>query len=396
MTTPNTATSHKNNTEFHTDQVLTIALAHFVHDIYTSFVAPLLPLILKKLSLNLTMAGSLPALMQFMGVLNPFIGYLDDRISLRYLVIFAPAISATLMSSMGLAPNYWSLAVIMILTGISVAAFHAPAPGMVARIAGQRVGRGMSFFMAGGELARTLGPLFVIWGVSFWGLEGIWRLMFIGWGVSLLLFWRLRNVSARRAKTVSLRQATPQMIRFFIPVGIIVFLRLFLSVSFTTYLPLYMTQHGLGMQAAGSSLAWIEGAGVIGTLLSGTLSDHLGRRKVLLFAFSASSLLALLFVQASDIWLVPLLLLIGFTALSTGPIFLALVQDHLPQNRSVGNGIYLSLSFGLRSLVIMLIGTGGDILGLTNAISVGAALSLLAIPGLFFLPKIPSVQEASS
>ena len=373
--------------EFKSDQVVTIALAHFVHDIYTSFVAPLLPLIVEKLSLSLSVAGTLPAMMQFMGLLNPFIGYLDDRISLRYLVIFAPAVSATLMSSMGLAQNYWSLAIIMVLTGINVAAFHAPSPPMVSRTSGRRVGLGMSLYMAGGELARAIGPLFAVWGVGMWGLEGIYRLRFIGWGMSLLLFLRLRNISGRREMPRSLRSATPEMLQLFIPLGIVVFLRLFLTVSLTTYLPIYMTQRGLSVQAAGRSLAWIEAAGVVGTLLSGTVSDRLGRRNVLLFTFGMSSLLALLFVQASGLWVIVLLLLIGLTALSTGPIFLALVQDHLPQNRAVGNGIYLSLSFGLRSLVMVLIGVGGDALGLSTALTVGAGVSLLAVPVEFFLPK---------
>ena len=44
--------------KFNTDQVLTIVGGHFIHDSYTSFVAPLLPLIIEKLSLTLTMAGS--------------------------------------------------------------------------------------------------------------------------------------------------------------------------------------------------------------------------------------------------------------------------------------------------------------------------------------------------
>ena len=35
---------------------------------------------------------------------------------------------------------------------ISIAAFHAPASAMIAKVAGQRVGTGMSIFMATGEL----------------------------------------------------------------------------------------------------------------------------------------------------------------------------------------------------------------------------------------------------
>jgi len=379
--------------EFKTDQVLTIVGGHFISDTYTAFVAPLLPLIIEKFSMTLTMAGSLTALMQLPGLLNPFIGYLADKISLRYFVIFAPAVTATLISALGIAPNFFTLAVIMLLTGVSVAAFHAPAPAMIGRISGKQVGKGMSFFMAGGELARTLGPLIAVWAVSLWGLDGIYRLVFVGWGSSLLLFWRLREVSGRGEKPGSLRNIAPKLISLFLPLTIIVFLRMFLAVSLSTYLPTYMTMEGYPLAVAGTFLAVLEFAGVGGALLSGTISDRLGRKRVLLVAFAASSLLTLLFLQASGFWVIPLLLGVGFTALSTGPLFLALVQDQVPNNRAVGNGLYLAISFVIRSLAALLVGAGGDLWGLDTAFLISATISLLAIPMLYFLPKSKAGAE---
>ena len=272
--TTQSAEIDKPTEEFNTDQVLTIVGGHFIHDTYTAFVAPLLPLIIEKLSLTLTMAGSLTALLQLPGLLNPFIGYLADKISLRYFVILAPAVTATLISAMGFAPNYVTLAIIMLLTGVSVAAFHAPAPAMIGRISGKQIGKGMSYFMAGGELARTVGPLIAVWAVSLWGLDGIYRLMFVGWASSFLLYWRLREVSGRTETSSSLRSIAPKLLTFFLPLTVIVFLRMFLSVSLTTYLPTYLTIFGYSISAAGIYLAILEFAGVGGALLSGTISDR--------------------------------------------------------------------------------------------------------------------------
>ena len=42
------------------------------------------------------------------------------------------------------------------LAGLSVAAFHATAPVAVAYLSGNRLGRGMGFFMVGGELGRRI------------------------------------------------------------------------------------------------------------------------------------------------------------------------------------------------------------------------------------------------
>ena len=387
MTTQVPPNEETTEDRFNTDQVVTIVGGHFIHDIYTAFVAPLLPLLIEKLSLTLTMVGTLTALIQLPGLLNPFIGYLADKVSLRYFVIFAPAITATLISALGFAPSYLILAIIMLLTGVSVAAFHAPAPAMIGRISGKQVGKGMSFFMAGGELARTAGPLIAVWAVSMWGLDGIYRLMFVGWASSLLLFWRLREVSGRGKKSGSLRSIAPKLLIFFLPLAIIVFLRMFLATSLSTYLPTYMTQEGYSLAAAGAFLALLEFAGVGGALLSGTISDRLGRKRVLFFAFAASSLLTLLFLQASGFWVIPLLLGVGFTALSTGPLFLALVQDQVPNNRAVGNGLYLAISFVIRSLASFLVGAGGDLWGLDVTFYWSALISILAIPMLYFLPR---------
>jgi len=371
---------------FQTEKAVTFAGAHFIHDTYTAFIAPILPLIMEKLSLSLTAVGSLTAFMQLPSLLNPFIGYLADKVSLRYFVIFAPAVTATLICTLGIAQSFLSLAIILFLTGISVAAFHAPAPAMVGRISGRRIGKGMSLFMAGGELGRTVGPLLVLWAVSIWTLDGLLRVAVIGWVASLILLWRLKDISGKPAKSAPFAQMVPKFKSLFLPLALIVFLRQFIQVSLTTYLPTFLTSEGDTIYVAGISLTILEIAGVIGALLSGTLSDRLGRKPLLVFAIAISSILTFFYLQV-DGWLrIPILLLTGFTALSTGPVFLALVQDNVPENRAVGNGIYLSISFLLRSLVLFLMGLGGDIFGLRISYYISIGLSLLAVPFIYFLP----------
>jgi FSR family fosmidomycin resistance protein-like MFS transporter len=383
-TLPLDATEDQNR--FQTGNVLTLLGAHFTHDTYTAFIAPLLPLIIDKLSLSLTMAGTLTAVHQLPAILNPFIGYLADKVSLRYFVIFAPAITATLISSLGFAPNFISLAVILFVAGISVAAFHAPAPAMVTRVSGRQIGKGMSLFMAGGELGRTLGPLLAVWAISLWTLDGFFRVVVLGWAATLVLLWRLKDVAGRTEKTGNLRGILPKMKTLYLPLAIILFLRQFLQVSLTTYLPTFLNQEGSSLVLAGVSLSILEIAGVVGALLSGTLSDRLGRKPMLAIAIVISSLLTLVFLHV-DGWLaIPTLLLLGFSALSTGPLFLALVQDHVPNNRAIGNGIYISISFLLRSIVLLLVGMVGDAYSLRTAYYLSAVLSILATPVVFFLP----------
>jgi FSR family fosmidomycin resistance protein-like MFS transporter len=136
-----------------------------------------------------------------------------------------------------------------------------------------------------------------------------------------------------------------------------------------------------------SALTILEGAGVVGALSTGTLSDTVGRKRVLLLLLIAAPLLMLAFLY-SPTWLgIPLLLLLGFTALSPTPVVLALVQDQFPNHRAVANGLFLTLSFLIRALAIGVVGTWADSLGLVTAFLISAGLALFSVPAVFFLPS---------
>jgi len=61
-------------TEFNSGQVFSISSGHLTNDTFTGFVPTLLPLLIEKLSLSLTAAGSLSAIAQIPSLINPFFG----------------------------------------------------------------------------------------------------------------------------------------------------------------------------------------------------------------------------------------------------------------------------------------------------------------------------------
>ncbi len=371
---------------FQTERVFTIVGGHFIHDIYTAFLAPLLPLIIERLSLSFTLAGVLTWALNLPAVLNPFIGYLADRLSVRYFVILAPAVSATLMSRLGLAPDYLTLFTLLLLVGVSIAAFHAPAPAMIGRMSGNQVGKGMSLFMAAGELGRTVGPLIAVWAVSTWTLSGFYRVMVIGWAASLLLYWRLRQIPARTEKPQQISGLMRAAKRLFIPLFIMVIFRDFLLTCLSVFLPTFLKTEGASLWAAGAALAIWEFAGVGGALASGILSDRIGRKPLLFAAIASSAVIMLLFLNVSTSLFVPTLLALGFTSLSTGPVTLAIVQDHFPDNRATANGLFLSVVFLIRPVSAAAVGLMGDHFGLRAAFTWSALIALLALPAIFWLP----------
>jgi len=370
-----------------TNKILSVSGGHFFHDLFTSFLPPLLPTLIENLSLSLTSAGILTTFSRLPSVFNPFFGYLADKVGARYFVIFAPAITATLMSLLGKANSFYSLASILFAAGLSSTIFHASSPGLIASSSGNRKGYGLSLFMAGGGIGRSLGPLLVVWVLSAWGLNGILRLMLLGWFASILLFFQFRNLDTTPTEKPSLKSALPLFRKFFLPLAVVLLLRSSLTTSLSTYLPVYMVQSGSPIWIAGAALSVLEISGVVGALFMGPYSDNIGRRKILNFSMFLSALIVPVFLNVSG-WLVfPILILLGIFSFSPGTLFLALVQDNFEEHRATGNGVYLLIHLLSNGLMLIIIGVIGDNFGLQTAYYIGAAASLLAIPALALLPS---------
>ena len=253
----------------------------------------------------------------------------------------------------------------------------------------------MSFFMAAGELGRTVGPLVVIAAVSWFGLEGIWRLVVFGWLASIFLYWRLREVSARPAQNggLSLQKLLPAARKVYPPLLWIMCSRVFMSISMTTYLPIFMQDvKGHEFQVAGLSLTILEGAGVLGALTMGTASDWLGRRRILLVLFAISPFLFLGFLNSSGWTQFAFLVPLGFTMLSPSAVLLAVVQDSFRQNRALANGLFMMANFVIRSPALWLLGFTADRFGLSTAFLISGLIAFVGVPAVFKLPERGSVE----
>jgi FSR family fosmidomycin resistance protein-like MFS transporter len=180
-------------------------------------------------------------------------------------------------------------------------------------------------------------------------------------------------------KAGNLRAELPKLRSFFLPIVLLTFTRAFLTGSITTYLPTFLSFEGATLAFAGISLSILEAAGVAGALLSGTISDRLGRRPVLLISMALSSILMFVFLQVGGWASVPVLLLLGFFSIAPQPVILALVQDAVPDNRAVANGLYMTINFLVRSLVLVLLGVAGDAWGLRTTFLLSGVISVFAL-----------------
>ncbi|MCF8070214.1 MAG: MFS transporter [Desulfobacterales bacterium] len=372
--------------KFQSDNVLLISIAHMVHDIYSSFLAPILPLLIEKLGMTYTMAGFLAVAQRLPSLLNPVIGIIADKISVRYFIIAAPSITAVSMSLLGVVPGYKSLIMLLFIMGLSSVMFHVPAPVMIRKLAGDQIGKGMSFYMLGGEIARTLGPLIILGAVSLWGLAGTYRLIPFGATASVILYFKIRKIrisdefKKNGSELIGIKETLKGFVPLFLRLSAITFFRAVMKGALTTFLPTYITVKGGSLWLGGISLVILQLAGAAGAFSAGTISDRFGRKKVLIVVSVLSPILMWLFMTVNTIFTIPILIMLGITILSTGPVMLAAVNERKNDHPSFINGIYMTINFMISALTIMLTGSLGDIFGLEFTFSLSAGLALLAIP----------------
>lgn len=385
--------------EFQTGRLVTVAGGHAVHDSFTAFLAPLLPRFVEKLSLSNTAAGLLSTFLQLPGLLQPVIGHLADRTTLRWLVVLGPAVTATAMSVLGWAPTYAVLALLLLLAGVSVAAFHATAPVAVGYLAGNQLGRGMGFFMVGGELGRTIGPLAVVSVLAVMSLKSMAFLALAGIATSVVLHIRLRDVSLRGrgdGEQIHWRTAVRAMRGLMVLLAGLVAVRSLMMMSITIFLPIFLTEEGTSIWLAGAALSIVEAAGIAGALAGGWLSDHVGRKAVLVFGHVAAPTALLLFLAADGVIRIALLPVIGFTLLTIPPVIMAIVQERFPETRALANGLFLSINFGIRSLAAIAFGAVGDALGLTAAMLIAAVATFGGLPLIWLLFRRSSQSQLNA
>jgi len=385
--------------EFQRGRVVSLSVVHLVHDIYTSFLAPALPKLIDKLGMSYGLAGLLAVLQRIPSIFNPVMGIIAERPAAKYLVIVSPAITAVAMSLIGIAPGYIFLAILLFVSGISSMMWHIPSPVMIKVLSGKRTGKGMSYYMVGGELARTLGPLIILGVIELWGLEGTWKMMPLGFVASFILFLNFRNVDIKPEKREQQEGKYLDIFRRYLPAfmltGGFTLFQGGIKASLTYYLPTYLIDSkDLSFAMADISLTILQLAGAAGALFAGTISDRLGRTKTLLIISMVTPSLMLIFLNMEGTWLIPLLVPLGSFLFAPTAVMMAMIQDLHTARKAFVNSIYMFINFFISSLVIPMVGVITDHFGFEtsylafNLFGFGAIAIVLATKN-----KIPQLSD---
>ncbi|QCI28144.1 MFS transporter [Caminibacter pacificus] len=370
--------------KFQKSKVLLISFAHFTHDIFSALLAPILPLLIDKMGITLTQASLFDIARKLPALFNPVLGIVAERTNAKYFVILAPAVTAISMGLLGVVNSYFLALLLLFIAGISATFFHIPSPAMIKEFSGDESGKGMSYFMAAGESARTIGPLLAAAVISMWGLEGILRLSVLGIIASIFLYIKLKDYTpkyqAKKFETTQIKDTLRKVSPFFIKLGSFMMLNYTSKFSLSLFLPVYLTQHGKSAEFGAIAFGIMQAGGILGAFFGGRISDKIGRKKALLFQAIGASLFLALFLVMNSIFVLPFL---GFFLFSQSPVLLAFTHDLKTDTPNFINSLYMFINFGISSLIVLFAGILGQHLGLFKTFEIAAILTLLSIPFIY-------------
>ena len=151
------------------------------------------------------------------------------------------------------------------------------------------------------------------------------------------------------------------------------------------FLSIYLNQHlGVPMTVVGLIFLFSSGAGAVGQILGGELSDRIGRKKVMIFSMASRSvvfaLIALVMMNLGDYWVIGLLIVCStFLGSFFEPASSAMIADIVPANKRLE-------AYGLLRV--------GQNVGWTLGPLLGGLLAIISYSSLFLLTAFSMASVA--
>jgi len=366
-----------------------LSSGHLATDFANGALPALLPFLRERFSLSYTAVGAIILASQASSsLIQPLFGLWSDRRGAIWLLPAGVVCAGIGIALAADAPSYWLVLLLVLVSGVGVAAFHPEGSKFAGFVSGRRRASGMAWFSIGGNLGYALGPVATTAAVAALGLRG-------GMLVALPC---LVVAAAILAATPYLRGFAPEPGAARAAAGAddptamklllgVIALRSVAWFGLITFVPLWEVSLGHSKSHGNHLLALMLFAGGIGTLLLGPLADHFGRRPVLLGSVVATGPLLLVFVLVGDVPGAVALALIGACVVGTFGVTMVMGQEYMPRHIGTASGLVIGLSVGLGGVAAVALGRLADATSLRTALFVAAAAPMLAVVLAVLLPS---------
>lgn len=383
-----------------------LGAGHFFSDFYANFLPALLPLVMAKLGLSLTLSGMLVMVYSVISsVLQPVSGYFIDKHGYAWLILVTTPVSAVFICLAGLAESKLTLFLLVGLAGLGASVFHPLAASLMGRVVtAETKGTAMSVFVFGGNVGFAVAPAVTMYFLSLGGTASLAWLMIPGLLVTgacyLAGLHRVTLTSpavAAQGRNGTVPGEPWYKSRGLILLNAVTALRSWVQVALPTFLPVALAGAGQAPGVAASMLTVFLLSGACGALAGGWLGDKIGRKAGVIGSLTLCLPVTYLFL--SDLTPSPasycLLALSGALLQSTAPTSVVWAQELIPGNAAMASGMMLGLSFGLGGVGAAITGALGDHIGLEAAL-LWSLLSLVAAVGLTFAIPQPGKKTTGN
>lgn len=365
-----------------------MAVAHLFTDTNQGALPALLPLLIASHHWKYATAGTLVLVANgSSSFLQPVMGHFSDRVAAPWLVWTGLMVATLGIALLGVAPSYgWMLAAVA-LGGFGSAAFHPEAARLMNIVAGPKRATAMSLLAAGGNCGFAIGPLMVGAVTLAFGLPGTTLLIVPAVILAVVLAMQLHSSVAAHQAAAEARAEREEKLEdtwgpfFWLSATIVC--RSVIFYGLNTFLPLYWIAFWhQSREAGGRALTLLLVSGALGTLAGGRLSDHFGRRRVILCALAAVPFLLLAFIFAPTVgWCYVALMPLGAILFSPFSAMVVLGQEYLPNRVAMASGVTMGLAGSIGGLAAPLLGSIADHRGMQASfwVLVGLAVATFAL-----------------
>jgi FSR family fosmidomycin resistance protein-like MFS transporter len=368
--------------------VALLAVAHLFTDTNQGALPALLPLLIASHHWKYATAGTLVLVANgSSSFLQPVMGHFSDRFATPWLV-WAGMVGATLgIALLGVAPNYgWMLAAVA-LGGVGSAAFHPEAARLMNLVAGPKRATAMSLLAAGGNSGFAIGPLMAGAVTIAFGLAGTPLLMIPALILAVVLATQLHSSVAAHQAAAQRRPAGEEKLEDtwgpFSWLSATIVCRSVIFYGLNTFLPLYwIAVWHQSREAGGRALTLLLVSGAMGTLMGGRLSDHFGRRRVILGALGTVPFLLVIFLFTPTVgWCYVALVPLGAILFAPFSAMVVLGQEYLPNRVAMASGVTMGLAGSIGGVAAPLLGSIADHRGMQASfwVLVGLAVATFAL-----------------
>jgi len=368
-----------------------LSAGHLATDFANGALPALLPFFVERFDLSYTLAAAVMlASAASSSLIQPLFGAWSDRRGALWLLPTGVAVAGIGVALAAAAPSYWLVLLLVVVSGLGVAAYHPEGSKFAAYASGRRRASGMSLFSVGGNVGYALGPTATTPLVLALGLTGGLLLALPCLVVAAFLLAAVPFLSGFAPEpTAGAVEAGPDRPgALALLLGVIAF-RSVAWFGLVTFVPLWEVSLGHSKAHGSHLLSLMLLAGGLGTLAAGPIADRLGRRPVLLASMLAVGPLTVVYVAVGGALGAVALALVGVCVIGTFGVTMVMSQEYLPRRIGMASGLSIGLSIGLGGVAAVGLGAVADSIDLRTAMYAAAAA---AVPGFLLAAVLPSTR----